>query len=178
VLAGASGCGSSHHPRKHRSPPPQTPAQQLDSALLNGVLDIEYRAVALYTAAVPLLRGFPQAVAKLFLQQELAHVTLLQSIIGDSNGKPDKQRYNYDFGKPHGLHGLFDALAGFENEQVAGYLDVITQLSTGGIRASIASIMANDAQHLSVATLLLGRNPVPTGFVIGNDAGGLDAGRR
>jgi hypothetical protein len=58
-------------------------------------------------------------------------------------------------------------LVTLENAQVAAYLDAITQLNKSSDRASVASILANDAQHLSVALLTLGRNPIPEAFVTG-----------
>jgi hypothetical protein len=166
VLAGVSACGSGSSARTHTAPI-STPAMQVDIQLLNGALDLEYRAIALYTAAVPLLGGRAHAAAKLFLEQELAHASTLISLIGDSNGKPNKQRPSYDFGHPRGRRGLFALLVTLENQQVASYVNAITQLSTGPIRAAIASILANDAQHLSVSLLLLGRNPIPAAFVTG-----------
>jgi hypothetical protein len=60
-----------------------------------------------------------------------------------------------------------EVLVRLENAQIAAYLDAITQLNQSSDRAAIASILANDAQHLSVALLTLGRNPIPDAFVAG-----------
>ena len=43
-----------------------------------------------------------------------------------------------------------------ERAQIAAYLDAIPQLSPGPVRAAVASILANDAQHLAVLRLTQG----------------------
>jgi bacterioferritin (cytochrome b1) len=166
VAAGLAACGSKGSAHTHTAPPP-SPPEQVDIQLLNAALDREYRAIALYTAAVPLLRGRAHTAAKLFLQQELAHASTLMGYIAQVGGRSNKQRSSYDFGNPRGVKGLFQVIVMLENQQIAGYLDAITQLSTPQMRAAVAAVLANDAQHLSVAELLLGDNPVPTGFVTG-----------
>jgi bacterioferritin (cytochrome b1) len=166
AVAGISACGSGSASKSGSTTSPP-PANEVEIRLLNRALDLEYRAAALYTAIVPLLAGRAHAAAKLFLEQELAHATTLAGLIANAEGKPTKQRSNYDIGRARGLHGVFEMLVTLENAQVAAYLDAITQLNRSSDRASVASILANDAQHLSVALLTLGRNPIPEAFVTG-----------
>lgn len=166
AAAGITACGSngSSHTRGASNLPP---ASQVDIQLLNRMLAVEYRAAAFYTATVPLLSGRAHAAAKLFLEQELAHATELSGLIQRSGGKPRDPRGSYDFGQPRGMREIFALLVPLEQAQISGYLDVISQLSTDSKRAAIAAMLANDAQHLSVVQLLLGHDPVPTGFVTG-----------
>ncbi len=164
--AGIAACGSDSKSKTSPAVAPPPPSQ-VDIALLQRALALEYKAAAFYTATVPLLGGRAHAAAKLFLEQELAHVTELSGLIQRSGGKPRQPRANYNFGQPRGMRQIFTTLVMLENAQIAGYLDAISQLSTDTKRAAIAAIMANDAQHLSVVQLSLGHDPVPTGFVTG-----------
>jgi bacterioferritin (cytochrome b1) len=166
IAAGLAACGSKGSAHTSTGPPP-SPPEQVDIQLLNAGLDREYKAIALYTAAVPLLKGRAHTAAKLFLEQELAHASTLMGYIAQAGGKPHKQRSSYDFGNPRGLRGLFRVIVMLEDQQIVGYLNAVTQLSTPQMRAAVAAVLANDAQHLSVAKLLLNENPVPTGFVTG-----------
>jgi len=166
TAAAIAGCGSGSSSKTHTRTQP-SPANQVDIQLLNSALDLEYRAIALYTAAVPVLSGRAHAAAKLFLEQELAHASTMMGYIALAGGKPHKQRSSYDFGHPRGARGIFAVAARLEQAQIANYLNAVTQLSLPRMRAAVASVLANDAQHLSVAMLTLGRNPISSAFVTG-----------
>jgi hypothetical protein len=62
---------------------------------------------------------------------------------------------------------LQQELDSIENQQVSYYVDVIPKLAPGPVRALVASILANDAQHVSMLRVILGRDPVPSAFVKG-----------
>ena len=44
-----------------------------------------------------------------------------------------------------------------EQAQIAGYLNAITRLEPGVVKQQVCSILANDAQHVAVVRLALGR---------------------
>jgi bacterioferritin (cytochrome b1) len=166
AAAAIAACGSKGASQTTSGATP-SPASLVDIQLLNRALELERRTAALYTATVPLLTGRAHAAGKLFLAQELAHASELTGLIQRAGGKPRMPRASYNLGHPRGPHEVFRQLIALENAQVAGYLDAIAQLSTAKARAAVASILANDAQHLSVALLTLGRNPIPAAFVTG-----------
>ena len=56
-----------------------------------------------------------------------------------------------------------------ENKVIANFIDMIPELSSGSTRATIASIVANDAQHVSVLRLTLHKSPIPDAFVTGHE---------
>jgi hypothetical protein len=60
-------------------------------------------------------------------------------------------------------------LHGIENAQLAAYLNAITRLEPGSVKSSVASILANDAQHVAVVRAGLGQPAVPSPFVTGRD---------
>jgi hypothetical protein len=54
-----------------------------------------------------------------------------------------------------------------ENVAIAAYLDAIPRLTSGDLRATAASVVTNEAEHLSVLLGAQGRPQVPTAFVVG-----------
>ena len=54
-----------------------------------------------------------------------------------------------------------------ENAQIAGYLYAIQQLEPGVVKQQVASILANDAQHVAVVRAALGQSAIPSAFVTG-----------
>jgi hypothetical protein len=121
-----------------------------DADLLNGALAIEQRAIAAYTAAAPLLGGFGQKMAGQFLSQELLHAGILRKLVHDAGGQPHNPLGHYDFGRPRGRRHLLALLHDLEREQIAAYLDAIPRMSTPFLRQTLASVLANDAQHVTV----------------------------
>ncbi|HWD64427.1 MAG TPA: ferritin-like domain-containing protein [Solirubrobacteraceae bacterium] len=144
ATAGLAGCGSTHR----ISAPPQARAH--DAELLNGVLALEQRTIAAYTAAAPLLDGFGQKMAGQFLYQELLHAGILRNLVQGVGGHPHNPLGHYDFGHPRGRSRLLSLLHELEREQIAAYLHAIPRMSTPFLRQTLASVMANDAQHATV----------------------------
>ena len=54
-----------------------------------------------------------------------------------------------------------------ENTAIAAYIDALPKLSDGDLRATAASIITNEAEHLSLLLDALGRDPTPSAFVTG-----------
>jgi hypothetical protein len=162
--AGAlAGCGG-----KHRTQGGVTDlVADRDVRLLNGLLELERRAIAAYTAVIPLLAGPEKRAATLFLRQELGHAGMLLALIGHSGGGAAPRAASYPLGRPRGRDGILKLLHDFERAEVAGYLDAIQQLSPGHLRSSAASILADDAQHVSVLRSALGLSATPGAFVTG-----------
>ena len=121
-----------------------------DVALLNRALAVEQRSIAAYTAAGPLLSGVAQHAAGRFLGQELQHAGELRRLIKNVGGKAHSPDAHYDFGQPRGQAQLIELLHTLEREQIAAYLYAIPRVSTPNLRQQLASILANDAQHVSV----------------------------
>jgi hypothetical protein len=144
-----------------------TPARDADVTILNGLLDLAQRTVAAYTACVPLFSGHVKAAGKQFLAQDLAHAGELYRLIKQAEGEPNKPQASYDLGKPRGRTDLVRLLHQLEGQMVAHYLQALPSLSPGSVRAAVASIMANDAQHVVVLRLALRLPPIPSPLVTG-----------
>jgi hypothetical protein len=161
--AGLAGCGTAH--RVKASPA----ARVADTELLNGVLAIEQRTIAAYTAAAPLLGGFGQKMAGQFLSQELLHAGILRKLVSDVGGKAHNPLGHYDFGRPRGRAHLLALLHGLEREQIAAYLHIIPRVSTPFLRQTLASVLANDAQHVTVLRAQQGVSALPGPFVTASE---------
>lgn len=160
-----SGCGrTSRRPKVHRIPPV---ARAEDIHTLNGALDLTNEAIAAYTAGIPLLAGTAHSAAKHFLDQELSHAGELFGLVKQAGGKPVKPAASYDLGHPSRQSDVLHLLLGLELEQINGYLAAIPRLAPGQVRAAVAAILANDAQHVAVLRQTLGvpplRGPLVTG---------------
>ncbi len=171
VAAGAlfalAGCGhSSRRPDVHKIPPS---ARETDVTIINGLLDQCERTIAAYTATIPLFGGHLHVAMKQFLDQDLDHAGELYRLIKQAGGSAHKPQPSYNLGQPKGRKDLIELLHRLETQMVARYIAAVPQLSPGSVRAAIASILANDAQHVTVLRLALRLDPLPTAFVTGTE---------
>jgi hypothetical protein len=160
-----AGCGDSLKAQLRREPA----VAQTDVALLNQLIDLEYRAVAAYTAGQPLLDAAGAQAAKQFLSQELAHASGLSVLVKEAGGTANKPRASYDLGAPRSSADVLRLLHDIEAAQAAAYLYAIPRLQPEKVRTLTAQYFANDAQHLSVVRSLLHEPPLPAAFVTGRE---------
>jgi hypothetical protein len=164
-------CGGSHSSSSQASttttsgPVPNS----LDAALLNHLLDLEHMGIAAYTAGIPLLSPAGRKDGQLFLTQELSHAGELAGLVNQAGGEPHKGRETYNFGHPSTEEDVLRLLHKVERAQINAYLDAIPKVSLGSTRAALAAVLANDAQHIAVLRLSLGRRPIPTALVTGHE---------
>ena len=164
--AGASaalvaGCGGGSRPPG----PIGAGARELDIRLLNGALAIEQRGIALYTAGGPLLSGQAKEAAAQFLAQELQHAGELRKLLKHLRAQAHNPDAHYDLGQPRSEQQLLALMHEAERHQIAAYLDAIPRISSPELRQALASIMANDAQHLAVLRLEQGLRDLPGPFL-------------
>jgi hypothetical protein len=145
------------------------PILQSDVELLNHLLDLEHWAIAAYTAATPLLPPATVKAGKLFLNDELSHAGDLAGLVRAAGGKPIKPRPSYPLGRPHGSAEVLGVLHTVEEALITAYLDAIPRLRPGTVKQQVASIFANDAQHLAVVRAALHLPAVPSAFVSGRE---------
>jgi len=138
-----------------------------DADLLNGVLDVEHLVVTAYTAAVPLLSHHNERAAQHFLDQESSHLNDLAKLIRSAGGSPHGERPRYDLGNPRSETELLELLRRVEGQAVSTYLETIPRLVSGEARQTAISILAVEAQHLSIIRRNLGLRPVPSALVAG-----------
>ena len=167
-LAGllAAGCGSqSLKAQVHNS----APVLGTDVDLLNQLLHLEHWAIAAYTAGTPLLAPAVTKAGALFLNDELSHAGALAGLIRAAGGKPIRPAPSYPLGHPRSSDDVLRLLHTIENIQLSAYLNAINRLEPGLVKSSVASILANDAQHVAVVRAALRQPAVPAAFVTGRD---------
>jgi hypothetical protein len=165
ALSTLAACGGSSKRPDVRSIP--APARDADVTILNGLLDLAQRTTTAYTACVPLFSGHLHDAGKQFLNQDLAHAGELYRLIKQAGGEPNKPLASYDLGKPRSRTDLVRLLHQLERDMVAHYLQALPSLSPGSVRAAVASMMANDAQHIVVLRIALRLPPIPGPLVTG-----------
>jgi Ferritin-like domain len=157
-----SGCGNKALREKIRDGA-RVPA--VDIPTLNALLNIENYAIAAYASAIPLLGASAQLIGKQFLSHELAHAVELTDLVKQAGGKPGKPAASYSLGNPRNERQALALLQTAERTQLHAYLAIIPGLSSGRIRAVVATIFANDAQHLAVLRQQLDQ-PLPGAFAV------------
>lgn len=163
-------CGSSHklaHELVAGSEP--VAVRQGDAAVMNGLLGLEYTAIAAYEAGIPLLTGHAREAAARFLSQELAHAAKLEATVRGAGARPSSPPASYSLGSPSSEADVLDVLRGVESAAVNGYLVAIPRLAPGWLRSVAAGILANEAQHISMLRMLQGQPSVPSAFVTASE---------
>ena len=169
TVAGAAAllaaCGSRSLRSKVKNGATVVPA---DVPVLNRLLELEYYAVAAYTAGMPFLPRDQRKIVKQFLGQEVTHASTLQGLIKQAHGKAVMPRGSYELGKPRRAD-ILALLHRLEAEQLDAYTQLLPALSSAKLRSTAAAIMANDAQHLSVLRGAMGEAPIPSAFASGRE---------
>ncbi|MDQ3720095.1 MAG: ferritin-like domain-containing protein [Actinomycetota bacterium] len=171
-----AGCGGGDESALGAPDPRATP--QRDRAILNGALNLENTTVAAYTAGLPLLRGDVRRHAGRFLEAEREHAAALTLLVRRMGGEPNRRKppedYRAAFPRLRGQADFLRFLTDLENVAISAYVEGLPKLLDGRLRQTMASILADEAQHVTV--LLGARSPgrpdvaVPEPFVTGRAA--------
>ena len=139
-----------------------------DVQTLNAALGLELTMVDAYTRTVGLLRGPIREAGETFLTHEQEHVDVLTKAITQLGGTTTAKRLPIDYtgisGRPEVL-GLWRRL---EDLAIATYIDAIPKLSSGALRATVATVATCEAEHSSVILGALGLPQAPQAFVTGD----------
>lgn len=145
-------------------------SDRADVEILNGALDLELLAVAAYKAAAPRMRGRVLEIGKRFLEQEQEHADGLATAIEDVGGTPNRPKSSYDFPRMRTQQDVLRFAVELENTAIAAYIDALPKFSQGELRATVASIVTNEAEHVAVLLDARGMQPVPEAFVTGSSS--------
>jgi bacterioferritin (cytochrome b1) len=162
-------CGSGDAGRATSSVASAGSAETTDIRILNSALDLEHLAIYAYTAGAKILKGAVLKEAKLFLSHEKAHAAGLEQAIKGLGGTPNAARASYPLGNPKSQTDVLKLANMIENIAVKAYVEAIPQLARPELRATAAAIVTNEAQHIAVLRFNLGKPPVPSAFVAGNE---------
>jgi rubrerythrin len=140
-----------------------------DVDIVNGAIDLENTAIAAYAAAAKLLTGDARAIARQFLTHEMAHADALSKAVQQFGGTPSQPQTNYEpiVGSAKTPTAVLKLALRLENTAVAAYVHAIGRLTDPKLRQTVASIVTDEAEHISVLRTQLGLSPVPAAFVKG-----------
>ncbi|MFL5826765.1 MAG: ferritin-like domain-containing protein [Thermoleophilaceae bacterium] len=147
------------------SKPPKIDAEA-DATVLNQALLAEYAAVAAYRAGRAHVSGRDRALLDKLLAQEQQHVAALTRAIRDLGGRPLHPQPADAVEVP--ARGVMPFAVDVEHTETAGLADAIGKLTTPQLRGLVASIFADDAQHLALVRRATGQQPIPDALVEGN----------
>jgi rubrerythrin len=154
-------CGGGSQKTKNETP------TAADIAILNSAIDVENTAIAAYTAGAPLLKGQVLRLGREFLGHEKEHADTLSAAVTRLGGHPSRPKPAYDFPRVRTQREVLLLANMIEHQAVAAYLDALPKLSSPDLRASVASIVTTEAEHVSVLLGALGRPQVPAALVVG-----------
>ena len=150
------------------------PDKAADAETLNNILTREMAAVGAYDQTLPLLHGAALASAREFRAQEQEHI---DAVVKALRGLGEKAAPEAEEIESDGLRSQADGL-GFlyevESVSVAADLRAISHLTAPWPRSLLASIAANQAQHLVVLRRALGADAselIPGAFEDGTTPG-------
>ena len=167
AAVGLTGCG---HSGSHPSVSTSTVVPSGDVKILLGLLDLEYQTIAAYEGGIPLLDSASAVDAQQFLRHELSHAGEIGGLLRQAGiKKPPGPRVDYNLGHPRTSDEVLALLHRLEAAQLAAYLRAIPLVAAGPVRVALASVFANDAQHVAGLRSLLRRSPAPAAFVTGRE---------
>lgn len=133
-----------------------------DVEILNFALTLEYLESDFYNVKGRQvgLSGEARSYAKLFGEEEAAHVLALTSAVKQLGGKPvAKPRFVF----PATGQSTFLSLASvLENTGVGAYNGAAPSLQSKHVLASAGSIVQVEARHAAAINLLIGKSPTPS----------------
>ncbi len=142
-------------------------SDEADVEILNAALDLELQTIAAYKAGAIHLKGDALQIGKLFLEHEQEHADGLAQAIKSLDGRPNRAKAGYDFPTLRSQADVLRFAVDLENTAIAAYIDALPKFSDSDLRATAASIITAEAEHLSVLLDALGRDPMPSAFVTG-----------
>ena len=167
AAAGLAGCG---HSASHPSVSTSTKVPSADADILLGLLDLEYETIAAYEGGIPLLDSVSALAAQQFLRHELSHAGELGGLLRQAGiKKPPGPRLTYQLGHPHTPGDVLALLHRLEAAQLGAYLHAIPLLGAGPVRVALASVFANDAQHVAALRERLHHPAAPAAFATGRE---------
>jgi rubrerythrin len=168
VLAGCGGGG------KSATVPTIGPDEiAADAGAMASLLEVERTAVIAYGLAEQRLAGRPaRGVAREFMRHEQEHQRAILRAMRALHAyiPPPRPRSRYTAGFPtiqtdqQALRFILDV----ENTQVSAYADALQNVLTPELRATVASILAAEAEHMSVVLGELHQPQAPQSLVTGN----------
>jgi ferritin-like protein len=156
VAAGLTACGGTE------STTTAVPDKQADAEILNRILTRQIAAVEAYDHSLPRLAGRNLALARVFRAQEQEHIDSIVKALRGLGGKAEPENEEIE---GHDLKSEVDYLRFLyevESATIDAELSAISKLTASWPRSLLASIAADQAQHLTLLRRMMGANPIDT----------------
>ena len=167
MLLAACGGGGGAKPANEISPV----QMQADAAVASSLIEAERTAIVAYGLAGEHLRG-ARSVATRFGAQEREHARALERALRALGGTPPprRRRSEYVAGFPQvtSADSALRLALDIENTQVSAYADALGTVATPSLKATIASVLTTEAEHMSVILGRLREPQAPQAFVTGS----------
>ena len=163
VVAGCGGGGERADPAARR--------RGSDIGFLNSAISLERATIAAYRVGEPLLKPDARRRARQIVDQEQEHIRVLVNGVRELRGQPatlkTAEEYRRGFPRLRDQHDVLRFAADLERLQLRKYGDGLPDLFRPDLRQLAASILAVEAEHLSVLLGIAGRPQTPEAFVTG-----------
>ena len=168
MLLAACGRGGGAKPANEISPV----QMQADAAVASSLIEAERTAIVAYGLAGEHLRGGARSVATRFGAQEREHARAIERALRALGGTPPprRRRSEYVAGFPQvtSADSALRLALDIENTQVSAYADALGTVATPSLKATIASVLTTEAEHMSVILGRLREPQAPQAFVTGS----------
>jgi hypothetical protein len=143
-----------------------------DAAVMNSLLDLERMAVLAYTLGIDRLEGPARALARTFREHEIEHQRAVERAIRDLGAHPvpprPKRSYTDTFPPLGDARAVLRFALDVENTQVSAYGESLGSIVTPELRATLLSILATEAEHMSAILGELHEPQASRALVTGN----------
>jgi Ferritin-like domain len=144
--------------------------KERDARTLNEILGRQLAAVAAYSKVLPTLHGADLAAAQQFRAQEQEHVDATTKTLRGIGGEADPPAETIETGDLKTRADSLGFLYEMESATLDAELGAVGKLTVDWPRPLIASMAANQAQHLVLLRRALGAKPleaIPAAFETG-----------
>jgi hypothetical protein len=156
LAAGLASCGSGGGTMT------AVPERGADVELLNGILSRQSAAVDTYDRTLSHLGGRNLALARVFRAQEQEHIDAIVKALRGLGGRAEPEAEAIEAKKLKTEADYLGFLYELESATIDAELSAISKLTASWPRSLLASIVANQAQHLTLLREMLGAKPIDT----------------
>jgi hypothetical protein len=139
-----------------------TTDKERDARTLNEILGRQLAAVAAYGQVLPTLHGADQAAAQQFRAQEQEHVDATTKTLRGIGGEADPPAETIETSELKTRADSLEFLYEMESATLDAELGAVGKLTVDWPRPLLASMAANQAQHLVLLRRALGAKPLET----------------
>jgi hypothetical protein len=140
----------------------EVPDRGADVEILNGVLSRQSAAVDAYDRTLSHLGGRNLALARVFRAQEQEHIDATVKALRGLGGRAEPEAEEIEARKLKAEADFLGYLYEVESATIDAELSAISKLTASWPRSLLASIVANQAQHLTLLRGMMGARPIDT----------------